>query len=180
VTEVQALVNKWPPGGNPRRAVSDLDSSRVAMLIAVLVRHGRLPLGELEVYVATVGGIAANEPACDLGIALALASAVRDLPIPPTVCAIGEVSLSGDVRRVPNLGRRLAEAGRLGFTTVLVPAAHAGEALAPGGVEGVRTVPVATIVDAMASIETLARRGGAPRRAVLRPIEGGGSAAAKP
>jgi DNA repair protein RadA/Sms len=180
VTEVQALVNKWPPGGNPRRAVSDLDSSRVAMLIAVLIRHGRLPLGELEVYVATVGGIAANEPACDLGIALALASAVRDLPIPPTVCAIGEVSLSGDIRRVPNLGRRLAEAGRLGFTTVLVPAAHAGEALAPGGVEGVRTVPVATIVDAMASIETLARRGGAPRRAVLRPIEGGGSAAAKP
>ena len=64
----------------------------------------------------------ANEPACDLGIALALASAVRELPIPPTVCAIGEVSLSGDVRRVPNLARRLAEAGRLGFTTVLVPA----------------------------------------------------------
>jgi DNA repair protein RadA/Sms len=173
VTEVQALTNQAPYGSTPRRAVSNLDSARVAMLLAVLVRHTRLPMGEMEVYVATVGGIAAHEPACDLGVALALVSAARDLPIPPTVCAIGEVSLSGDVRRVPNLGRRLAEAGRLGFTTVLVPAAHAGEALPPGPVEGVRTVPVGTINDAVASIEALSRRGGGPRRAALRPIEGG-------
>jgi DNA repair protein RadA/Sms len=173
VTEVQALVNRWVGGGNPRRAVSDLDGSRVAMLLAVLTRHCHLPLHELEVYVATVGGIAATEPAADLGIALALVSAVRDLPIPPTVCAIGEVSLSGDVRRVSAIGRRLAEAARLGFTTALVPGAHAGEALAPGAVEGIRTVPIATIADATASIESLARRGGAPRRAALRPITGG-------
>ena len=173
VTEVQALTNRVNYGVSPRRAVSNLDSARVAMLIAVLARHTRLPMGEMEVYVATVGGIAAHEPACDLGVALALISAARDLPIPPAVCAIGEVSLSGDVRRVPNLSRRLAEAGRLGFTTVLVPAAHAGEALPPGPVEGVRTVPVATINDAMASIEALSRRGGGPRRATLRTIEGG-------
>jgi DNA repair protein RadA/Sms len=179
VTEVQALTNRWPPGGAPRRAVSDLDASRVSMLLAVLVRHARLPMGDLEVYVATVGGIAAHEPACDLGIALALISEVRELPIPPTVCAIGEVSLSGDVRRVPNLSRRLAEAARLGFKTVLVPAAHSGEALPPGPVEGVRTVPVATISDAMASIESLSRRGGGPRRAALRKIDGGSAGAAK-
>ncbi|MGH8860735.1 MAG: hypothetical protein ACRDVG_05785, partial [Jatrophihabitantaceae bacterium] len=73
-----------------------------------------------------------------------------------------------------------AEAARLGFTTALVPATHAGEALAPGGVEGVRTVPVATIADAMASIQTLARGGGAPRRVALRPIDGGHSAALTP
>ncbi len=172
-TEVQALTNSVNYGATPRRAVSNLDSARVAMLLAVLSRHSRLPMGDVEVYVATVGGIVASEPACDLAIALALASAVRELPIPPTVCAIGEVSLSGDVRRVPNLARRLAEAGRLGFTTVLVPRAHGGEALPPGPVEGVRTVPVATITDAMSSIEALARRGGGPRRAALRPINGG-------
>jgi DNA repair protein RadA/Sms len=173
VTEVQALVNRWLGGGNPRRAVSDLDGSRVAMLLAVLTRHCRLPLHELEVYVATVGGIAAVEPAADLGIALALVSAVRDVPVPATVCAIGEVSLSGDVRRVSGIGRRLAEAARLGFTTALVPAAHAGEALAPGPVEGIRTVPVGTISDAMAAVVSLAARSGAPRRAALRPITGG-------
>ena len=172
VTEVQALVNRAQNGANPRRAVSNLDSARVAMLLAVLTRHARLPLDVLEVYVATVGGIAAHEPASDLGVALALSSAVRELPIPPSVCAIGEVSLSGDIRRVPNLGRRLAEAGRLGFTTVLVPAAHAGEALAPGPVEGVRTVPVATITDAMASIESLSRRGGGPPARDAAPDRG--------
>lgn len=172
-TEVQALLTRCP-GGTPRRAVSNLDATRVAMLVAVLARHARLPLPELEVYVATVGGITAREPATDLGVALALASAARDLPIPPSVCAIGEVSLSGDVRRVPWLGRRLAEAGRLGFGTALVPAAHAGEALAPGPVEGLRTVPVATIADALAAVENLARRGGPPRRPVLRTVAAGG------
>lgn len=172
VTEVQALVNRCA-GGNPRRAVSDLDSSRVAMLLAVLARHTRLPLHELEVYVATVGGIAAHEPATDLGVALAMASAARELPVPATVCAIGEVSLSGDVRRVPWLGRRLTEAGRLGFTTVLVPTAHAGEALPPGPVEGVHTVPVHTISDALAAVESLAERGRPPRRPALRTVSGG-------
>jgi DNA repair protein RadA/Sms len=170
VTEIQALVNQWTGGGNPRRAVSDLDSARVAMLLAVLSRHVKLPLNDLEVYVATVGGIAAVEPAADLGIALALTSAVRTTTIPSTVCAIGEVSLSGDVRRVSAIGRRLAEAARLGFTTALVPASHAGEALPPGPVDGIRTIPVATIADAIASVEQLARRGGASRRPTLRTV----------
>jgi DNA repair protein RadA/Sms len=173
ITEVQALVNTWAGGGNPRRAVSDLDSSRVAMLLAVLNRHGRLKLHDLEVYVATVGGIAAHEPAADLGIALALASALRDTPIPSTVCAIGEVSLSGDVRRVPAIGRRLAEAARLGFTTALVPSAHRGEALPPGPVEGIRSIPVATIGDALSCIDTLSCTGAAARRPTLRPLAGG-------
>ena len=173
VTEVQALVNRWAGGGNPRRAVSDLDSGRVAMLLAVLARHGSVPLHDLEVYVATVGGIAANEPAADLAIALAVTSAFHTAPIPSAVCAIGEVSLSGDVRRVSALGRRLAEAARLGFTTALVPAAHSGEALAPGAVEGIRTVPVATIGQAIASVDNLSRRGGETRRPTLRTISGG-------
>ena len=149
VTEIQALVNPAVGGGSPRRAVSDLDASRVAMLIAVMSRHGDVALAESEVYAATVGGIAAHEPAVDLAILLALFSAARDRPIPATVCAIGEVSLSGDVRRVGGLGRRLAEAARLGFTTALVPGAHCGEQVSPAGSQGIRTVPVATLKEAI-------------------------------
>jgi DNA repair protein RadA/Sms len=173
VTEIQALVNRAIGGGSPRRAVSDLDSSRVAMLLAVLTRHGHLPLGESEVYAATVGGIAAHEPAADLAIVLALASAARNTPIPPTFCAIGEVSLSGDVRRVGGLGGRLAEAARLGFSTALVPAAHAGERL-PSGSDSIRTVPVETLGDALAAVANLGGQAKTARRAALRPIQGGG------
>jgi DNA repair protein RadA/Sms len=171
VTEVQALVTRSHNGGTPRRAVSDLDSARVAMLLAVLTKHSQLPIAEQEVYVATVGGIAATEPAADLGIALALASATRELPIPATVCAIGEVSLSGDVRRVPVIGRRLAEAARLGFKTALVPAAHVGEAVAPGA--NIRVVPVATLGEALTAVLNLSRQAAEERRPVLRPISGG-------
>jgi DNA repair protein RadA/Sms len=148
VTEIQALVNRGS-GGSPRRSVSDLDSARVSMLLAVLSRHGRIPLAEHEVYAATVGGIAAHEPAADLAIALAVASAARDAAIPSTLCAIGEVSLSGDVRRVSNLGKRLAEAARLGFTHAVVPAAHWGETL-NSACEGMTLVPVETLSDALA------------------------------
>jgi DNA repair protein RadA/Sms len=169
--EVQALVDRWSGGGNPRRAVSNLDSSRVAMLLAVLGRHGQVRANDLEVYAATVGGISATEPAADLAIALALVSAVHDAPFPPTACAIGEVSLSGDVRRVPAIGRRLAEAARLGFTRALVPAGHAGEAVAPDAVDGIRAVPVATIGQALIAVRDFSvedrRR---VRRPVLRPV----------
>jgi DNA repair protein RadA/Sms len=165
VTEVQALVNRWPGGGSPRRAVSDLDSGRVAMLLAVLVRHGGLPLHELEVYVATVGGIATSEPAADLGIALALCSAVRNIAIASSVCAIGEVSLSGEVRRVPAIGRRLAEAARLGFSTALVPATRVGEPPGFEAVHGLRTVQVETISAAISAVGDVARRGGSAGRA---------------
>ncbi|MEO6886330.1 MAG: DNA repair protein RadA [Jatrophihabitantaceae bacterium] len=172
VTEIQALVNRSMNGGSPRRAVSDLDSSRVAMLLAVLTRHGNIAFGDLEVYAATVGGIAAHEPAADLALALALASAARDKPIPATFCAIGEVSLSGDVRRVTNLGARIAEAARLGFTTALVPAAHAGERL-PSGSDSIQTLPVETIGDAIGTIANLASQAVKARRPALQPIQGG-------
>ena len=171
VTEVQALVNRSMTGGSPRRAVSDLDSARVAMLIAVMSRHGGIPLAESEVYAATVGGVAAHEPAADLAILLALASAAKETPIPATVCAIGEVSLSGDVRRIGGLDRRLGEAARLGFTTALVPGAHAGETMSPSAAHGMRTVPVATLHEAMARAAELGRRSPDDRRPpVLRAV----------
>ena len=143
------------------------------MLIAVMSRHGDVRLAESEVYAATVGGIAAHEPAVDLAILLALYSAARDRPIPASVCAIGEVSLSGDVRRVGGLDRRLAEAARLGFTTALVPGAHPGEPVSPASSQGIRTVPVATLQDAITAAANLSSRAAEDRRPVLRPLRSG-------
>jgi len=180
VTEIQALVNRVSHGGSPRRAVSDLDASRVAMLIAVMSRHGNVQLAESEVYAATVGGIAAHEPAADLAILLALSSAARDTPIPASVCAIGEVSLSGDVRRVGGLERRLAEAARLGFAIALVPGAHVGEPVSPAGGRGIRTVAVATLKEAITAAANLSSHGSGERRPVLRPVSGGARPAAGP
>jgi DNA repair protein RadA/Sms len=120
LSEVQALVSKsYLPA--PRRAVSGLDSARVAMALAVLEKRGRLRLGEQDVYAATVGGMRVVEPAADLALTLAVASAHQDRPIPSGLVVIGEVGLAGEVRRVPNVGRRLAEAARLGFKKALVP-----------------------------------------------------------
>ena len=120
LAEVQALVARSTLA-TPRRAVSGLDSARVAMVLAVLERRGRVRLGADDVFSATVGGVRVTEPAADLALALAVASAARDAPIPPSTVVLGEVGLSGEVRRVGAVGRRLAEAARLGFSTALVP-----------------------------------------------------------
>jgi DNA repair protein RadA/Sms len=118
--EVQALVARSTLAV-PRRAVSGLDAARVAMVLAVLERRGRISLAEKDVFTATVGGMRVVEPAADLALALAVASAARDLPVPPDLVAVGEVGLSGEVRRVTGVERRLTEAARLGFTRALVP-----------------------------------------------------------
>ena len=120
LAEVQALVARSTLA-TPRRAVSGLDAARVAMVLAVLERRGRVRLGADDVFSATVGGVRVTEPAADLALALAVASAARDAPIPPATVVLGEVGLSGEVRRVGGVGRRLAEAARLGFTAALVP-----------------------------------------------------------
>jgi DNA repair protein RadA/Sms len=120
LAEVQALVASSTLA-TPRRAVSGLDSARVAMVLAVLERRGRVRLGESDVFSATVGGVRVTEPAADLAVALAVASAARDAPLPADIVAVGEVGLSGELRRVGGVGRRLAEAARLGFTRALVP-----------------------------------------------------------
>ena len=120
LAEVQALVARSTLA-TPRRAVSGLDAARVAMVLAVLERRGRVRLGADDVFSATVGGVRVTEPAADLALALAVASAARDAPIPPATVVLGEVGLSGEVRRVGGVSRRLAEAARLGFTAALVP-----------------------------------------------------------
>jgi DNA repair protein RadA/Sms len=120
LAEVQSLV-ATSSLAIPRRAVSGLDAARVAMVLAVLERRGRVRLGASDVFAATVGGMRVSEPAADLAIALAVASAAQDAALPAGLVVLGEVGLSGDVRRVGGVGRRLAEAARLGFTAALVP-----------------------------------------------------------
>ncbi len=120
VTEVQALIG-GQVAGSPRRTVSGLDSARLAMVLAVLQRRTDARLHDREVFAATVGGIRVVEPAADLGVALAVASAIHDLPLAADLVAIGEVGLTGEVRRVGAVPRRLAEAARLGFRFALVP-----------------------------------------------------------
>ena len=120
LAEVQSLVAASTLA-TPRRAVSGLDSARLAMVLAVLERRGRVRLGLSDVFTATVGGMRVTEPAADLAVALAVASAARDVPLPGGMVVLGEVGLSGDVRRVGGVGRRLVEAARLGFTEALVP-----------------------------------------------------------
>jgi DNA repair protein RadA/Sms len=140
--EVQALVS--PSAGSvPRRAVSGLDSARVAMVLAVLERRGRTRIGASDVYCATVGGMRLAEPATDLAVALAVASAVTDRALPADVVAIGEVGLAGEVRRVPGVARRLAEAARLGFTRALVPPEAAAVP------DGMRVIEVADLATAL-------------------------------
>ncbi|MGR0319295.1 DNA repair protein RadA [Agromyces sp. ZXT2-3] len=117
--EVQALVvgTKAP---QPRRVVNGVDPSRVAMIIAVLERRAGLrQLGEHDVYVSTVGGVRLVEPAADLAIAVAIASAMRDRAVPHDLAAVGEISLAGEVRPVASARQRAAEAARLGYRALL-------------------------------------------------------------
>jgi DNA repair protein RadA/Sms len=136
VTEVQALAGPTVVG-LPRRTVSGLDVARLHMVLAVLQSRSKIRLNEREVYAATVGGIRVVEPAADLGIALAVASAVHDVPLGADLVAIGEVGLTGEVRRVGAVPRRLAEAARLGFRRALVPpgCGPAATSSIPGGME---------------------------------------------
>ncbi len=127
VGEIQALL-ATPSGGSPRRAVSGIDHARAAMIAAVLEKHARLKIAVNDVYLSTVGGMRLTDPSSDLAVAVALASAYANLPLPATAVMIGEVGLAGDLRRVSGMERRLAEAARQGFTTALIPSGSVARA----------------------------------------------------
>jgi DNA repair protein RadA/Sms len=117
--EVQALLVE-PTGPQPRRVVNGVDASRVAMILAVLDRRANLRgIGNRDVYISTVGGVRLTEPGADLAIAVAIASALSDRPVPHELAAFGEISLAGEVRAVTASAQRTSEARRLGFTTIL-------------------------------------------------------------
>jgi DNA repair protein RadA/Sms len=144
VTEVQALIGA-AVAGSPRRTVSGLDGARLAMVLAVLQRRAsNLKLHDREVFAATVGGIRVIEPAADLAVALAVASSDLNLAIAPQLVAIGEVGLTGEIRRVGAVPRRLAEAARLGFKFALVPPGCGPEATGVKA-KGIQAVEVANV-----------------------------------
>jgi len=120
VVEVQALVGQ-PTSGPPRRIAQGIAAGRLALLLAVLERRCQLALGASDVFVSTVGGLRVNEPAADLGIALALVSAMTGAAVGEEVVACGEVGLAGEIRQVQGTERRLGEAARLGFRRAIVP-----------------------------------------------------------
>ncbi|KFI44909.1 DNA repair protein RadA/Sms [Bifidobacterium bohemicum] len=147
--EVQALVTKSVLP-TPRRNTNGIEANRLAMLSAVLYRHGRVNLLSNDLYVSTIAGGLAKEPACDLAIVAALASATIARPIARTTCAIGEISLTGQVRPVPQLARRLSEAGRLGFTRAVVPTNRTRRKLK--AVRGLEIVEVSSLLDALGAL----------------------------
>lgn len=142
LVEVQSLVAPTTLT-NPRRATTGLDSSRVAMILAVLERRVGLTLANRDVFASAVGGVRLGEPSADLAIALAVAGSARDVAVHPQTVVLGEIGLAGEVRRVPRVGRRLAEAARLGFTRAIIPAGDDEPRPA-----GMTVVPVRDVGDA--------------------------------
>jgi len=125
LVEIQALTSPTS-FGLPRRNANGVDYNRLLMIIAVLTKRTRLTLGNQDIIVNVAGGIRVNEPAADLGIALAIASSFRNASISPDLVAIGEVGLSGELRAVSQIEKRLAEAAKLGFKSCLLPPPRKG------------------------------------------------------
>ncbi|HWW52200.1 MAG TPA: DNA repair protein RadA [Acidimicrobiales bacterium] len=145
LVEVQALVSRSSLA-QPRRSAQGLDGGRLSLLLAVLQRRARINLGQADVYVSAVGGVRVIEPAADLAVALALASAVAERPLPPDLVALGEIGLGGELRQAHQSPRRLTEAARLGFNRAIVPASLVD---APGGMHVERVATLANALDAV-------------------------------
>lgn len=144
--EIQALVTKSALP-TPRRAVSGADPNRIAMLTAVLYRHGHINILGNDLYVSTIAGAVAKEPSCDLAICVALASATLQKPIAESTCVIGEISLTGQIRPVPRLQARLREAARLGYRRVICCPTRGNVS-----VDGLEMVTVQTLREAFSAL----------------------------
>ncbi len=153
LVEVQALVGP-AASGSPRRVAIGLDSSRLALLLAVLEGAG-LPLVSREVFVSCTGGLEVGEPAVDLALAAALVSSLRTVPLPERAVFFGEIGLLGEVRRVPAAAARVKEAAALGFSTVYLPAGNAGELV---GFPDLEPRPVERVADLLRAIGSVSRR----------------------
>jgi DNA repair protein RadA/Sms len=142
LVELQALVvqTSLPM---PRRSAQGVDAGRLSLLMAVLQRRAGIVAPQHDVYALAVGGVRVAEPAADLALALAIASAVTDVALPGDLVVCGEVGLGGELRQVSQLERRLGEAARLGFSRAVIPA------LAPDPPAGITALRAATIADAI-------------------------------
>jgi DNA repair protein RadA/Sms len=142
LVEVQALTSTTT-FAQPRRTANGVDFNRLLLITAVLSKRARVRLADQDVFVNVVGGLEVSEPAADLAVATALASSARNRPVAADLALVGEVGLSGELRSVGQLARRLNEAAKLGFTRILVPrTAIRSLERPPSGLEilGARTV----------------------------------------
>ena len=132
--------------GYAKRTTSGLDYNRAALLLAVLEKRGNLMLQNQDVYLTATGGIKLNEPAIDLAIVMAVASSYTDKEISPTDCFVGEVGLTGEVRRVDKIDARVKEAAKVGFKRIFVPRHNMYAGLKDYGIE---VIPVSSIPQAL-------------------------------
>ena len=148
LAEVQALVAP-SSYATPRRTCNGFDFSRGALLMAVLEKRGGMKVSTLDAYLNIIGGLTVDEPGADLAAILAVASSYTDIPIPGDVAAVGEVGLTGELRAVSNLGQRLSEVRRLGFTTCVIPVQKKGREVS---VDGLNIIQADNISDAMKKV----------------------------
>ena len=146
LVEIQALVAATP-FGMPRRTAVGFDYNRVTMLLAILEKRLGFALGNQDAYVNVVGGMKVTEPAADLAVVTALVSSFRDLAVPPHTLVLGEVGLTGEVRRVGAIARRVKEARTLGFTRFITPHSREPELAGLAGI-----VPVYSVTEALDAI----------------------------
>ncbi|MBU6328781.1 MAG: DNA repair protein RadA [Acidobacteria bacterium] len=145
LVELQALVTRSSLA-SPRRSSQGVDNGRLSLLLAVLAERAGFSFAERDVYALAVGGVKVAEPAADLGLTMALASALAGQPLPADLVVCGEVGLGGELRQVAHCERRLAEAARLGFTRALVPR------LSPEPPEGITAIRVGSLTEAVSAI----------------------------
>ena len=149
LVEIQALVDPVA-GASPRRLAVGLDPQRLALLLAVLHRHGGVEVAGYDVFVNAVGGVRIDEPAADLAVILAIDSSFKNRALPAKLLVFGEVGLAGEIRPVQRGQERIREAAKLGFRTVLCPAANRPKQ----SIDGIEIVPVDRIDQAMAWVRS--------------------------
>ncbi|HJV17273.1 MAG TPA: DNA repair protein RadA [Bacillales bacterium] len=145
LVEIQALISPTS-FGNPRRMATGIDHNRVPLLMAVLEKRVGMLLQNQDAYLKVAGGVKLDEPAVDLAIAISIASSFRDKPTRPTDCIIGEVGLTGEVRRVSRIEQRVQEAAKLGFERVILPANNLSGWRGP---KGIQLIGVSSVSEAL-------------------------------
>ena len=145
LVEIQALVTE-SHSGHPRRISVGLEANRLAMLLAILQRHGGIPLYDQDVFINAVGGVRIAETGADLAVILAILSSYRDRPVSNRLLVFGEVGLSGEIRPVPNGEERLREAGKHGFETAIIPKANMPKR---HSIKNMKLIPVNHLADTL-------------------------------